>query len=50
MVAGLSIQSLPEEEASADMYRLNHKVLTDAGYEHYEVRSCLLARPYVSDY
>jgi putative oxygen-independent coproporphyrinogen III oxidase len=28
---------LPSDETTAEMYRLAHRILTDAGYQHYEV-------------
>ncbi len=30
-------QPLPTDEATAEMYRLAHRILSDAGYAHYEV-------------
>jgi putative oxygen-independent coproporphyrinogen III oxidase len=30
-------QPLPTDESTAEMYRLAHRVLSDAGYDHYEV-------------
>ncbi|PZV04819.1 MAG: coproporphyrinogen III oxidase [Leptolyngbya sp.] len=31
------IKPLPSDEATAEMYRMAHQVLTTAGYEHYEI-------------
>lgn len=36
------VDPLPDEESTADMYRLAVQILTDAGYQHYEVSNYAL--------